>query len=114
MINGLEFEGLRLRSKVPIPFVEENIFLPERIFVEGYFPIGTIVTFERPVCSKKTNAFDEQVNDYCHAAALIYSNKLNGADPDEDDYQVIFHVDLSALFLMFDPIDADGNLIPLE
>ena len=113
MIKGFEFEGLRLRSKVPIPFVEENVFLPERIFVEGYFPTGTVVTFERPVCAKKMNAFEEQVNDYCHAAALIYTNRLNGAEPDEDEYTVIFHVDLSALFLLFDPIDAEGNLIEL-
>lgn len=59
------------------------------------------------------NAFDEQVNDYCHAAALLYSNKLNGAESDEDEYTVMFHVDLSALFLMFDPIDDDGNPIRL-
>lgn len=113
MINVLEFEGLRLRSKVPIPFVEENVFLPEKVFVEGYFPVGTVVTFDHTVCAKKMNAFDEQVNDYCHAAALLYSNKLNDAEPDEDEYTVMFHVDLSALFLLFDPIDADGNLIQL-
>lgn len=113
MIQELEFEGLKLRSKVPIPFVEENVFLPERVFVEGYFPAGTIVTFERPVCSKKMNAFDDQVNDYCHAAALMYSNKLNGADEDEDEYTVIFHVDLSALFLLFDPVDDNGKVIDI-
>ena len=113
MINALEFEGLKLRSKVPIPFVEENFFLPEKVFVEGYFPVGTIFTFDQPVCSKKMNAFDEQVNDYCHAAALVYSNKLNGAEPDEDEYTVTFHVDLSALFLLLEPIDAEGNVIQL-
>lgn len=113
MIKSLEFEGLRLRSKVPIPFVEDNSFLPDKIFVEGYFPVGTIFTFDRPVCSKKQNAFDEQVNDFCDAAALVFSNKLNGAEPDEDEYTVKFYVDLSALFLLTEPIDAEGNPIEL-
>ena len=32
MIRSLDFENLFLRSKVAIPFVEANSFLPEKIF----------------------------------------------------------------------------------
>ena len=112
-IKGMEFEGLMLRSKVPIPFVEENTYLPPKVFVEGYFPAGTVFKFQDTVCSKKMSAFEEQVNDYCHAASLLYSNKFNGADEAEEEYTVIFHVDLSALFLLLDPIDDNGNVIKL-
>ena len=111
MIKNLDFENVFLRAKVAIPFVEDNTFLPEKIFVDGIFPAGTIFKFLEPVCSKKMNAFGEQVNDYSHAASLLFSNKFNGAADDEDDYTKIFHVDLSALFLLTEPIDAQGNLI---
>ena len=111
MIKNLDFENLFLRSKVAIPFVEDNSFLPEKIFVDGIFPAGTIFKFLEPVCSKKMNAFGEQVNDYSHAASLLFSNKFNGADEDDDEFTIIFHVDLSALFLLTEPIDAQGNLI---
>lgn len=111
MIKSLNFDNLFLRSKVAIPFVEANSFLPETVFVDGYFPAGTVFKFLEPICSKKVSAFGEQVNDYCHAASLLYSNKFNGDD--DDEYTVIFHVDLSALFLLTDPIDAQGNPISL-
>ncbi len=112
MIKTLDFENLFLRSKVAIPFVEANSFLPEKVFVDGYFPAGTIFKFLEPVCSKKINPLlGDQVNDYCHAASLLFNNKFNGAPPEEDEYTVIFHVDLSALFLLTEPIDAQGNPI---
>lgn len=113
MIKNLDFENLFLRSKVAIPFVEDNSFLPEKVFVDGIFPAGTIFKFLEPVCSKKVNAFGEQVNDYCHAASLLYSSKFNGGDGDSDEYTVIFHVDLSALFMLTDPIDSHGNKIEI-
>ena len=112
-VKGMEFEGLILRSKVPIPFVEENFYLPQKVYVEGYFPVGTIFKFVEAVCSKKMNPFGEQINDYCHAAALLYSNKLNGAAADEEEQKIIFHVDLSALFLLMEPIDETGKVIEL-
>lgn len=112
-MKSLDFENLFLRSKVPIPFVEDNFYLPAKVFVEGYFPAGTIFKFQEPVCSKKIDVYNAQVNDYCHAASLLYSNKFNGAGDDEDEYTVIFHVDLSALFLLTEPIDENGNVIPL-
>ena len=111
MIINLDFENLFLRAKVAIPFVEDNNYLPEKVFVDGIFPAGTVFKFLEPICSKKVNAFGDQVNDYCHAASLLYSNKFNGDD--DDEYTVIFHVDLSALFLLTDPIDAQGNPISL-
>mgnify|MGYP006873141942 CR=1 FL=1 len=113
-VKGFEFEGLMLRSKVPIPFVEENYYLPQKVFVEGYFPVGTIFQFRDTICSKKQNYMGDQVNDYCHAAALLYSNRFNGADESEIEQQIIFHVDLSALFLMLDPIDENGNVTALR
>ena len=112
-VKGLEFEGLMLRSKIPIPFVEENFYLPQKVYVEGYFPVGTIFKFQDTVCSKKQNPYGDQINDYCHAAALLYSNKFNGAADSEEEHKIIFHVDLSALFLMLDPIDENGNIIKL-
>mgnify|MGYP006872977261 CR=1 FL=1 len=112
-VKGMEFEGLMLRSKVPIPFVEENFYLPPKVFVEGYFPAGTVFKFQETVCSKKQNPYGDQVNDYCHAAALVYSNKFNGAPEDEEENKIIFHVDLSALFLLLDPIDEIGNVVEL-
>ena len=111
--KSMEFEGLLLRSKVPIPFVEENFYLPPKVYVEGYFPVGTIFKFQETVCSKKMNPFGDQINDYCHAAALLYSNKLNGAAEDEEEQKILFHVDLSALFLLLEPIDESGNIITL-
>lgn len=105
MITTLDFDNLFLRSKVAIPFVEDNSFLPEKVFVDGIFPAGTVFKFLEPVCSKKINAFGDQINDYSHAAALLYSNKFNGANSDEDEYTIIFHVDLSALFLLTEPIN---------
>jgi len=113
MIKNLNFEKIFLRSKVAIPFVEENSYLPEKVFVDGIFPAGTVFKFLQPVCSKKINAFGDQVNDYSHAASLLFSNKFNGAASDEDEYTIIFHVDLSALFLLTDPIDAQGNIIAI-
>ena len=113
MITNLDFENLFLRAKVAIPFVEDNNYLPEKVFVDGIFPAGTVFKFLEPICSKKINAFSDQVNDYCHAASLLYSNKFNGAADDEDEYTVIFHVDLSALFLLTEPLDAQGNPIAL-
>lgn len=109
MIKTLDFENLFLRAKVAIPFVEYNNYLPEKVFVDGIFPAGTVFKFLEPVCSKKLNGYGDQVNDYSHAAALLFSNKFNGGDGDEDEFTVIFHVDLSALFLICDPIDAQGN-----
>lgn len=111
MIKNLNFENLYLRSKVAIPFVEDNSYLPEKVFVDGIFTAGTVFKFLEPICSKKINAFGDQVNDYSHAAALLYSNKFNGDTGDE--YTIIFHVDLSALFMLCDPIDAQGNAIQL-
>jgi|GEM_PF-1956128 len=109
--KSLNFEELFLRSKVPIPFVEADMFLPQKIFIDGYFPVGTIFKFQEPICGKKIDAYSNQVNDYCHAAALVYSNKFNGAEDSEEEYKIVFHVDLSALFLLTDPIDAQGNLV---
>lgn len=113
MIKNLNFDNLFLRSKVAIPFVEDNNYLPEKVFVDGIFSVGTVFKFLEPVCSKKISAFGDQVNDYSHAASLLFSNKFNGAAPDEDEYTIIFHVDLSALFLLCDPIDAQGNVIDI-
>ena len=112
-IRALEFEGRFFRSKVPIPFVEDNFYLPAKVFVEGYFPAGTIFKYQEAVCSKKIDVYNDQVNDYCHAVSLLYSNKFNGAADDEDEYTVIFHVDLSCLFLLLDPLDEKGNVISL-
>ncbi len=113
MIRTLDFENLYLRSKVAIPFVEYNNYLPEKVFVDGIFPAGTVFKFLEPVCSKKLNGYGDQVNDYSHAAALFFSNKFNGAAPDDDEYTIIFHVDLSALFLLCDPIDEQGNKLEI-
>lgn len=112
-MKSLNFEELFLRSKVAIPFVEDNPYMPQKIFVEGYFPAGTIFKVQEPICSKKIDAYGNQANDYCHAVSLLYSNKFNDAGDSEDEYTVVFHVDLSALFLLADPIDKDGNLIEL-
>ena len=105
MIRNLNFDKIFLRSKVAIPFVEENSYLPEKVFIDGIFPAGTVFKFLQPICSKKINAFGDQVNDYSHAASLLFSNKFNGAAPDEDEYTIIFHVDLSALFLLTEPVN---------
>ncbi len=115
MIKSFDFEGAFFRAKVPIPFVEDNFYLPAKVFVEGYFPAGTIFKFQEAICSKKLDVYNDQVNDYCHAVSLLYSNKFQGneAADDEDEYKVIFHVDLSALFLLVEPIDASGNVIKL-
>ena len=115
MIKALEFEGKFFRSKVPIPFVEDNFYLPAKVFIEGYFPAGTIFQFQETICSKKIDVYNDQVNDYCHAVSLLYSNRFKGNEsPDEDDeYKVIFHVDLSAFFLMLEPLDDEGNVIEL-
>ncbi|MBE8955718.1 MAG: hypothetical protein SR2Q5_08715 [Quinella sp. 2Q5] len=112
MIKDVNFDNMFLRAKVPIPFVEDNSFLPEKVFVDGVFAAGTVFKFLEPICSKKINAFGDQVNDYSHAASLLYSNKFNGAS-DDDEYTVIFHVDLSALFLLCEPIDAAGNVVDI-
>ena len=113
MIKTLNFEKLFLRSKVPIPFVEDNSYLPPKVFIDGIFPAGTVFKFLEPVCSKKINAFGDQVNDYSHAASILFSNKFNGAAPDEDEYTVIFHVDLSCLFMLTDLLDENGNAVTL-
>ena len=104
MIKSINFENLFLRAKVDIPFVEDNFYLPEKVFVDGVFEAGTVFKFLEPICSKKVNASGDQVNDYSHAASLLYSNKFNGAADDEDEYKIIFHVDLSALFLLTEPV----------
>ena len=109
----MNFEKIFLRSKVAIPFVEDNSYLPPKVFIDGIFPAGTVFKFLEPLCTKKINAFGDQVNDYSHSATLLFSNKFNGAPPDEDEYTIIFPVDLSALFLLTDPIDEQGNLIQL-
>ena len=93
-IKAFEFEGLRLRSKVPIPFVEENSYLPERVYIEGYWQM------EHPDFSVRT-------------VSLLYDSRENDSSADQEPYTVIFHVDLSALFLLFDPIDEDNHVIPL-
>lgn len=111
MITNLDFENLYLRSKVAIPFVEDNSFLPQKLFVDGIFSAGTVFKFLEPFRSKRISASGDY--DYCHAATLLYSNKFNGAAPDEDEYTIIFHVDLSALFLLTDPIDENGNKIQI-
>jgi hypothetical protein len=115
MIKALDFEERFFRSKVPIPFVEDNFYLPAKVFIEGYFPVGTIFKFQEAICSKKIDVYNDQVNDYCHAVSLLYSNKFKGNEsPDEDEeYKVIFHVDLSALFLLLEPLDDDGNAVEL-
>ena len=53
MIKTLDFDNLYLRSKVAIPFVEYNNYLPEKVFVDGIFSAGTVFKFLEPVCSKK-------------------------------------------------------------
>ncbi len=115
MIKSLDFENLYFRAKVPIPFVEDNFYLPAKVFIEGYFPVGTVFKFQEAICSKKIDVYNDQVNDYCHAVSLLYSNKFKGNEvPDEDEeYKVIFHVDLSALFLLVEPIDEKGVQIEL-
>ena len=113
MIKNLNFDKLFLRAKVPIPFVEDNNYLPDKVFVDGIFSAGTVFKFLEPVCSKKISAFGEQVNDYSHAASLLFSNKFNGASADEDEYTIIFHVDLSALFMICEPIDESGKVIDI-
>lgn len=112
-IKPLDLEGRFLRSKLPIPFVEDNIYLPAKVFIEGYFPAGTIFKFQEAVCSKKIDVYNDQVNDYCHAVSLLYSNKFNGAAKDEEEYTVIFHVDLSCLFMLTDLLDENGNAVTL-
>ncbi len=115
MIKAIDFENLFLRAKVPIPFVEDNFYLPQKVFIEGYFPVGTVFKFQEPICSKKMDVYNDQVNDYCHAVSLLYSNRFKGneSEDEEDEYRVIFHVDLSALFLLTEPIDENGNAIEL-
>lgn len=103
MIKNLDFENLFLRSKVDIPFVEDTNFLPDKIFVDGIFPAGTVFKFLEPFSGKKVKEYGSY--DYCHAASLLFSNKFNGAAPDDDEFTIIFHVDLSALFLLTEPID---------
>ena len=107
-IKGFEFEGRFFRSKVPIPFVEATAYLQSRIYVEGYFPVGTVFRFGKPVCSQKTNAFREQVNDYCHAVSLVYSERFNGNPEAKEEADITIHVDLSAFFLLLEPVDEDG------
>lgn len=115
MIKTLEFEGKYFRAKVPIPFVEDNFYLPAKVYIEGYFPAGTVFKFQEAICSKKIDVYNDQVNDYCHAVSLLYSNKFPGnqSDDDDDEYKVIFHVDLSAFFLLLEPLDDSGNVIEL-
>ena len=112
-IRALDLEGRFLRSKVPIPFVEDNFYLPPKVLVEGYFPAGTIFKFQEAVCSKKIDVYNDQVNDYCHAVSILYSNKFNDAADDEDEYTVIFHVDLSCMFLLLDLLEENGNAVNL-
>ena len=104
-IQGYEFEGKFFRSKVRIPFVEATPYLPGRVYVDGVFPAGTVFRFEEPVCSQKQSAFGEQVNDYCHAAALTYSERFNGSPEAGTEKDIVFHVDLSAFFLLLEPLE---------
>ena len=106
-ICAFEFEGKLFRSKVPIPFVEATHYLPAKVYVEGYFPVGTVFRFGRPVCSQKINAFKEQVNDYCHAVSMVYSERFNGNPDAGEDKDITFHVDLSSFFLLLEPVDGD-------
>ena len=107
-IKGFEFEGKFFRSKVPIPFVEAAHYMPDRVYVEGYFPVGTVFRFGKPVCSQKINAFKEQVNDYCHAVSLVYSERFNGTPEAGDATDITIHVDLSSFFLLLEPLNEDG------
>ena len=104
-IKGFDFEGKLFRAKVPIPFVEDAHHLPKRVYVEGYFPVGTVFRFDQPVCSKKIDAFGEEANDYCHAAALVYSERFNGNPDAPESEDIVFHIDLSAFFLLVEPVD---------
>lgn len=106
-IHGFEFEEKLFRSKVPIPFVEATPYLPNKVYVEGYFPVGTVFQFGHPVCSQKINAFKEQVSDYCHAVSMIYSERFNGNPEAGEDNDIAFHVDLSSFFLLLEPVDED-------
>ena len=107
-IKGFEFEGRFFRSKVPIPFVEAAAYLPNRVYVEGFFPAGTVFRFGKPVCSQKINAFKEQVNDYCHAVSMVYSERFNGNPEAKEDEDITIHVYLSSFFLLLEPVDEDG------
>ena len=115
MVKSFDFEDKFFRSKVPIPFVEDNFYLPAKVFVEGYFPAGTVFKFQEAICSKKIDVYNNQVNDYCHAASMLYSNKFKGneSESEDEEYKVIFHVDLSAFFLLMEPIDENGNIIEI-
>ena len=112
-VKSFQFENRFFRTKVPIPFVEEAPCLPDTVFADGYFPVGTVVKFHRLVMSSKLDGYNEQINDYCHAAAMLYSNRFNGDEQSEREYEIIFHVDLSAFFLLLEPIDSDGHVIDL-
>ena len=108
-IKSYDFEGKLFRAKVPIPFMEAAYYMPKRVYVDGCFMPGTVFKFDKPVCSKKMNMQGEEVNDYCHAAALIYSERFNGhpeAEEDEDK-DIVFHVDLSSFFLLLEPVEDD-------
>ena len=107
-ISPYEFEGKLFRAKVPIPFSEAAYYLPKRVYVDGCFMPGTVFRFDKPVCAKKMDMKGEEVNDYCHAAALIYSERFNGNPDADEDKDIIFHVDLSAFFLLLEP--ADGKM----
>lgn len=107
-IQPFEFEGRFFRAKVPIPFVEATNYLPNRVYVEGCFSPGTVFKSGRPVCSQKINAFKNQVNDYCHAVSLIYSERFNGHPEADEAQDITFHVDLSSFFLLLEPVEEEG------
>ena len=106
-VKSYEFEGKLFRAKVPILFVEAAYYLPKRVYVDGYFTPGTVFQFDKPVCSKKMNNMNEETSDYCHAAALIYSERFNGNPDADEDKDILFHVDLSSFFLLLEPVDGD-------
>lgn len=106
-IEKFEMEGRLVRTKVPIPFVEAAHYMPKRVFVDGCFPAGTILKVGKPVCSKRVNAMREEVNDYCHAIALTYSERFNGNPESPEDADIVCHIDLSSFFLLVEPVEVD-------
>ena len=104
-IQSYEFEGKFFRAKVPIPFSEAAYYLPKRVYVDGVFEPGTIFQFDKPVCSKRINLQGEEVNDYCHAAAMVYSERFNGNPNANEDEDIAIHVDLSAFFLLLESVE---------
>ncbi len=108
-IENFEMEGRLVRAKVPIPFVEAAHYMPKRVFEDGCFPAGTIFKVGKPVCSKRMNPMKEEVNDYCHAIALKYSERLNGNPEAPEDADIVCHIDLSSFFLLVESVEGDAS-----